>query len=191
VILMVKAPLPGKVKTRLSRRIGSTEALRFYRVTTDRLIRNLARDTRWQLVLAVSPDNRRCARFWPMNLPRLTQGAGGLGERMARLLQAAPGRPIIVIGSDIPGVKACHVANALKKITGTNLVLGPSGDGGFWLIARHARPLTRRIFDNVRWSTEFALADTTRIWQRSVELATCLRDVDTVEDYWQWRRKLL
>jgi hypothetical protein len=154
---MVKAPLPGTVKTRLSRQIGSTEALRFYRVTTDRLIRNLARDKRWQLVLAVSPDNRRRAKFWPASLPRVAQGAGGLGVRMIRLLQSSPGRPIALIGSDIPGIRACHVASALKKITGANLVLGPAGDGGFLAdrktcaadAARHLRwrPLVDRIRD--------------------------------------------
>ncbi|MGD9920645.1 MAG: DUF2064 domain-containing protein [Pseudorhodoplanes sp.] len=191
VILMVKAPLPGTVKTRLSRRVGATEALRFYRVTTDRLIRNLARDTRWQLVLAVSPDNRRCATFWPASLPRLAQGPGALGTRMARLLHASPGRPIVLIGSDIPGLRACHVASALKKITGANLVLGPAGDGGFWLIGRHARPLRRGIFDGVRWSTEFAMVDTVRNWSGPVDIAPCLRDVDTVEDYLLWRQKLL
>lgn len=191
VILMVKAPLPGTVKTRLSRQIGSTEALRFYRVTTGRLIRNLARDSRWQLVLAVSPDNRRRAKFWPASLPRVAQGAGGLGVRMMRLLQSPPGRPVVLIGSDIPGIRASHVASALKKMTGANLVLGPAGDGGFWLIARHARPVRRGMLDGVRWSTEFAMADTVRKWPGPVDFAPCLRDVDTVDDYLQWRRKLL
>lgn len=188
VIVMVKAPLPGRVKTRLSNQIGSTEALRFYRVTTAKIIRTLARDTRWQLALAVAPDNHIRSRSWPVNVPRLPQGSGGLDQRMGRLLSLSRGHPTMLIGSDIPGVRPADIALALRKVTGSNLVLGPAGDGGFWLIARRARPLRRAVFDNVRWSTGFAMADTVRNWAGSVAFAASLPDVDTIADYLRWRR---
>jgi rSAM/selenodomain-associated transferase 1 len=188
VIVMVKAPLPGRVKTRLASEIGSTEASRFYRVTAAKIIRTLARDTRWRLALAVAPDNYRRSRFWSGTVTRLAQGTGGLGDRMARILSLPSGCPIVLIGSDIPGIAPNHIASAIRKVTGTTLVIGPSGDGGFWLIARHARPLRRGIFDNVRWSTEFAMADTVRNWAGPVDFAPSLRDVDTIEDYLRWRR---
>lgn len=188
VIVMVRAPLPGKTKTRLSRQIGSTEALRFYRVTAATVLRRLARDPRWQLALAVTPDHHVRSRFWPAGVARLPQGAGRLGQRMRLLLSATRGRHVVLIGSDIPGVRSTHVAGALRKITTSNLVLGPASDGGFWLIATHARPLRRDLFDKARWSSEFALADTARSWGGAVALATRLSDVDTLEDYLQWRR---
>jgi rSAM/selenodomain-associated transferase 1 len=188
VIVMVRAPLPGKTKTRLSRQIGSTEALRFYRAATSTVLRRLASDTRWQLAVAVTPDHHVRSRFWPAGVTRLSQGPGGLGERMRALLSGMRGRPIVLIGSDIPRIRAAHIAAALRKTTASNLVLGPADDGGYWLIAAHARPLRRAIFDNVRWSTEFALADTVRNWAGPVSLAAGLSDVDTLEDYLQWRR---
>lgn len=190
VIVMVRAPLPGKTKTRLSRQIGSTEALRFYRATTATVLRRLASDPRWQLAVAVTPDHHVHSRFWPADVARLPQGSGDLGQRMRALLSGARGRPIVLIGSDIPGIRAAHIAAALRKTTASNLVLGPADDGGYWLIAAHARPLRRAIFDNVRWSTEFALADTVRIWGGAVALATGLSDVDTLEEYLQWRRDI-
>jgi glycosyltransferase A (GT-A) superfamily protein (DUF2064 family) len=107
---------------------------------------------------------------------------------MARILSLPSGCPIVLIGSDIPGIAPNHIASAIRKVTGTTLVIGPSGDGGFWLIARHARPLRRGIFDNVRWSTEFAMADTVRNWAGPVDFAPSLRDVDTIGDYLRWRR---
>lgn len=188
VIVMVRAPLPGKTKTRLSRPIGSTEALRFYRTTTARVLRRLGRDTRWQLALAVTPDHHIRSRFWPADMRRIPQGRGGLGKRMRVLLSGTRGRPVVLIGSDIPGVRSAHVAAALRRITGSNLVLGPAGDGGFWLIATHARRLRPEVFDNVRWSSEFAMADTIRDWRGAVALAPRLCDVDTLADYLRWRR---
>lgn len=187
VIVMVRAPLPGKTKTRLSSQIGSTEALRFYRATTARVLRNLARSPRWELALAVTPDHHVRSRFWPAEVVRIPQGVGALGQRMRVLLSGARGRPIVLIGSDIPGIRAAHVAAALQRVTASNLVLGPAEDGGYWLIATHARPIRRDVFDNVRWSTEFALADTVKNWGGAMVLSTRLFDVDTLEDYLRWR----
>ena len=56
VVVMVKEPVAGRVKTRLARGIGAVQACRFYRTATANLIARLAADPRWQLVLAVSPD---------------------------------------------------------------------------------------------------------------------------------------
>ena len=189
LILMVKAPRPGRVKSRLAKQIGSTEALRFYRVTTGRLIRSLSRDPRWRLAIAVTPDADRDARFWPAEVPRLPQGGGALGPRMVRLLSTSSQNPVVVIGSDIPGIKPAQIADALQKLTGSKLVFGPAPDGGYWLIARGAgaRPFRRGVFDNVRWSTAYAMADTVAAWGGPVVLARQLADVDTIADYRQWR----
>jgi uncharacterized protein len=191
VIVMVKAPRPGRVKSRLSRQIGSAEALRFYRSTTASVLRRLSRDPRWRLALAVTPDGDRYSRFWPSEVPRLPQGGGGLGPRMVRLLSRSSRHPTVVIGSDIPGITPSHIADALRKVTGQNLVLGPSVDGGYWLIARGAgaRPLKRDAFDDVRWSSEHAMADTVAAWAGPVDVAQQLSDVDTIEDYRRWRAR--
>jgi len=189
VILMVKAPRPGRVKSRLSKLIGSSEALRFYRVTTARLIRSLSRDPRWRLAIAVTPDTDCYASFWPAEVPRIRQGRGALGARMVRLLSLSSRQPVVVIGSDIPGVRPAHMADALRQVTGSNLVLGPAPDGGYWLIARGAgaRPFKSGVFDNVRWSTAFAMDDTIAAWGGPVGFAPQLADVDTIADYCQWR----
>jgi uncharacterized protein len=189
VILMVKTPRPGRVKSRLAKQIGSTEALRFYRVTTARLIRSLARDPRWRLAIAVTPDADRLSRFWPAEVPRLPQGVGGLGARMVRLLLRTSQHPVVVIGSDIPGVQPAHITDALRQVTGSNLVLGPAPDGGYWLIARGAgaRPFKPGVFDDVRWSTASAMDDTVAAWGGPVDFVHELADVDTIADYRQWR----
>lgn len=187
VILMVRAPVAGAIKTRLAADIGSAEALRFYRGTTAAMIRRLARDPRWRMVLAVTPDRDCHARFWPTSLPRLPQRKGDLGRRMLRLLAGPAGQPAVLIGSDIPDIRASDIADALRKVGRTRLVLGPSKDGGFWLIARSAWPLPGKLFDDVRLSTEHALADTLKRWNAAAGLVSTLADVDSHKDYLTWR----
>jgi hypothetical protein len=153
LVLMAKAPVLGRVKTRLAREIGPLAALRFHRLTAERLIRTLGRDRRWRLVVATTPGPRFRARLVP-------QGEGDLGARMRRLLERFPHGPVVIIGADIPGVTPAHVEAAFRALAAHDLVFGPASDGGYWLVGAKRRPLPAGLFRNVRWSTEHALADT-------------------------------
>lgn len=158
LFVMVKEPRPGKVKTRLGREIGMVSAAWWYRHQTARLLRRL-RDPRWDLVLAVAPDAEGLAsRVWPSGLARLPQGRGDLGQRMQRLLNAAPG-PACLIGSDIPGVTRFHVDRAFATLGRQDAVFGPAPDGGYWLIGKRAG-LKLPPLAPVRWSSAHALGDT-------------------------------
>lgn len=181
VVVMVKEPRPGRVKTRLAAGIGPGAAAWWFRHQTARLLRRL-RDPRWALVLAVSPDREgRASRVWPAELPRLPQGGGDLGQRMARLL-ARPG-PVLVIGGDIPGITRAHLARALRALAASDAVFGPAPDGGYWLIGLGPRPAPPGFLRGVRWSTPHALADSlATLTQRRVTLTDMLDDVDTKAD---------
>ena len=101
---MVKEPRAGRVKTRLGRGIGMTAAAWWYRHQAARTLRRLS-DPRWRILLAVSPNREGMrSRVWPGHLPRIGQGGGDLGQRMARILAATPG-PSVLIGSDIPDIR--------------------------------------------------------------------------------------
>jgi uncharacterized protein len=187
LFVMVKAPVAGAAKTRLAGTIGSVEALRFYRSITASLLRRVGSDPRWRTVLAVSPDRHLHSRFWPMSLPRVAQGRGDLGERMQRLLDSSPG-PNLLVGSDVPGIRASHIAAALQALSRRGIVFGPSEDGGFWLVGARNYPTVPRPFRNVRWSTEHALADTLSNIPGPAGFAATLADVDTETDWRRWRR---
>ncbi len=184
LIVMVKEPHPGRVKTRLGRGIGRVAAAWWFRHQTASLLRQLD-DPRWQLWLAVSPDSEGLqSRVWPAHLPRLPQGRGDLGARMSRLMRGAPTGPVCVIGGDIPGVTRAHVARAFAALGRHDAVFGPAPDGGFWLVGlRRTAPPPPEFFKGVRWSSEFALSDSLatlpglRIAQTDI-----LADVDTIED---------
>ena len=184
LIIMVKEPRPGRVKTRLGREIGMTAAAWWFRHQTGALLRRLE-DPRWQIVLAVAPDREGLqSRVWPGHLPRWAQGGGNLGARMARMLGQVPRGPACLIGADIPGITRAHIAEAFQALGDQDAVFGPAPDGGYWLIGlKHPRRQPPGFFKGVRWSTEHALADSmaTLPNHRVAQVAT-LRDVDTADD---------
>lgn len=184
LVLMIKEPRPGRVKTRLGRELGMTTAAWWFRHQVRRLICRL-RDPRWDLVLAVSPDAEGLvSRVWPGDLPRWPQGRGDLGDRMSRALYSFGPGPVVVIGADIPGITAPRIAEAFAALGRADAVLGPAPDGGYWLIGwagRRALPV--RLFEGVRWSTAHTRADTLAgLRDCRVALVSELQDVDTVAD---------
>lgn len=189
LILFVKAPRLGAVKTRLAAGIGPLAAWRFYDAMLHRLWRRLGHDPRWQTVLAVSPDAAR----WPAGLHRQPQGRGDLGRRMARAMaghgrhrgHGGHGGPVVLVGGDIPDLGRHHVAQALKALQRSDAVFGPAADGGFWLVGLRRGHWAARLFTGVRWSSVHALADTKANLPRGsrVTMLETLRDVDTPTDY--------
>jgi hypothetical protein len=185
LIIMVREPRLGAVKTRLAAEIGTVEATRFYRSVTVALIRRLAFDRRWKTVLAVAPDTARMPRSWPAGVQRVAQGGGDIGARMGRLMRSQSGAAVL-IGSDIPCVEASHIAQAFMLLHRNDAVFGPAEDGGFWLVGLKPLPHLPNIFRDIRWSGPDALGDTlANLAGRKVGLAAKLADVDDQETYWR------
>ncbi len=187
LIIMVKEPRLGTVKTRLAREIGAVAATGFYRCVTANLIRRLARDRRWHTVLAVAPDSALASPSWPDDIDRLPQGRGDIGQRMERQLSRdCSDGPAVLVGSDIPGLRASHIADAFALLRRHGVVFGPAEDGGFWLIGIAPGVRLAGLFDGVRWSSQHALADTLENAAGTrVALAATLSDVDDAASYRQ------
>ncbi len=184
LIVMVKEPRAGRVKTRLGRDIGMVPAAWWFRHAVRRLLRNVT-DPRWDLLMAVSPDVEGLrSRVWPEHLQRIPQGRGDLGQRMAHLLALPQKGPVVIIGGDIPGVRRHHIADAFAKLGRKRAVFGPATDGGYWLVGlKRTTPPPRQMFKGVRWSTEHALADTLATMPGyAPAYAATLQDVDTAAD---------
>ena len=187
LVIMVKAPHAGRVKTRLAAAIGAIEAVRCYRVMLARTVRRLA-DGRWNTWLAVTPDGaaRRMAARGTAVVP---QGPGGLGERMQRLMDGMPPGPVVIVGSDIPGIGRGDVAAAFRALGGHDAVLGPADDGGYWLVGQRRVPRVLRLFEGVRWSSAETLGDTiANLAENKVSLLRTMGDLDEEADYLRWRR---
>ena len=91
-----------------------------------------------------------------------------------------------LVGSDIPHLRAGHIARAFALLGQHDLVFGPASDGGFWLVgAKRTRPLPQTLFAGVRWSTPTTLAETLAGLPKHVTtaLADTLDDVDDAAAY--------
>ena len=183
LIVMVKEPRPGRVKTRLGQDIGLVGSAWWFRHQTRALLRRLE-DPRWRLVLAVSPDIAGLnSRVWPSHIARLPQGSGDLGARMAGALRSELG-PACVVGADIPGITRARIAEALAILGDHDAVFGPAPDGGYWLVGlKHPQRAPNGLFQNVRWSSDHAFADSmATLPGYRIGRAATLRDVDTLDD---------
>ena len=185
LVIFVKEPRPGQVKTRLARETGFVRAAHWHRHQCLAIIRRLSTDPRWQTLLAVTPDMEGLnSRIWPGDLPRVGQGVGNLGVRMARIMRVLPPGPVVIIGSDIPGATSSRVGMAFKLLGRKDAVFGPSPDGGYWLVGlKRIRAVSARTFEGVRWSSKSTLSDSlASLDLGSIGFADTLQDVDTVQD---------
>ncbi len=194
LVIFARRPQLGQVKRRLARDIGAVAALQVYRTLLQRTIRLLGHDARWRTWLAVTPDSARSGPepCWPAGLPRVAQGAGDLGQRMGRVLNALPPGHAVIVGTDIPDIAANHVQAAFRRLQEADAVFGPAADGGYWLAGFRRFPPAPLPFAGVRWSSPAALADTFAncppAWR--IGLIDELADMDSGDDWRAWRRRV-
>ncbi|WP_321393145.1 TIGR04282 family arsenosugar biosynthesis glycosyltransferase [Emcibacter sp.] len=185
LVIFLKAPRIGTVKTRLARDLGRVPAWVFYRRQVQKLIRRL-RDPRWEMTLFVSPDRFALSgNFWPHNLLHQAQGRGDLGQRMQRAFDGLPSGPAVIIGGDIPDITKADISAAFRSLENHDMTFGPAEDGGYWLVGMRRRPRILRPFEKVRWSTEHALEDTLANIHPECRIARLrtLTDIDDITDF--------
>jgi uncharacterized protein len=184
LVVMAKLPVAGSVKTRLARDIGVAAATRFARATAAALLQRVGHDRRWQTILAVAPDSGAWSRAWPGGLARMPQGRGDLGARMQRIFDDPHAGPVVIVGTDVPGIRPGHISQAFRLLGRHDAVFGPASDGGYWLVGLRRRPRVPRPFANVRWSSPHALADTlANLASCKVAFVATLSDVDDAQAF--------
>lgn len=185
LFIFLKAPVAGRVKTRLGRDIGLGRAAALFRVMTAQTIARASAGP-WRTVLAVDPPTALAGggHLWPLHLDRVSQASGNLGQRMGAVFNQAPRGPTIIIGADAPDLRAHHIRDAFNKLGSNDAVFGPADDGGYWLIGLAGRRAIPGLFDNVRWSTEFTLNDTMNNLPRNFSVAklSTITDIDEGKD---------
>jgi rSAM/selenodomain-associated transferase 1 len=186
LVVFARYPRLGTGKRRLAKDIGAVEALRFQRIMLSLILRRLGHDGRWTTWLAITPDR---SGPWPRGFRALPQGQGDLGRRMASIAGRLPPGPVVIIGSDIPGIAAADIVAAFRALGSTDAVFGPATDGGYWLVGLRRRPHFIDPFANVRWSSQHALADTlANLADNEIAMLRPLLDID---DGASWHRHAL
>lgn len=186
VAVFARAPRPGRVKTRLAATVGRAEAARLYASFIRDTVDPLQRAETFQPVLyaASAEDRDPLAKLSP-DLPLRTQQGSHLGQRMTNALAEQTERHglALLVGTDAPTLPIAHLLCAVRKLETTDVVLGPSADGGYYLIG--IRSVVPALDDTIRWSSPHALADTLRCLRsqgRRVGLTPPWYDVDDGDD---------
>lgn len=190
ILVFVRAPQPGRVKTRLAAAVGDEAALRIYtRLAEHTLaeVRALAAEDVAVRVHYAPADAGDEVRAWLGAGPLYLQQANGdLGKRMmdafARAFADGADR-VVIVGSDLPEVSASLLRRAFELLDAHPAVIGPARDGGYYLLG--LRRMVNGIFDGIEWSTPSVLRTTLeRFSAAGVEPAALeeLADVDTVDD---------
>ena len=109
---------------------------------------------------------------------------------MQRIFDRFGKGPLIIAGTDIPFIKREMIADAFRRLRGADAVFGRAEDGGYWLVGLRRRPKRLAPFENVRWSSPFALADTLKnLSSHRIAFAATLFDIDTEADYRRFLRQ--
>jgi uncharacterized protein len=188
ILVFVRAPEAGRVKTRLAAEIGEAAALEVYRQLAEHTLRAARGVAGAEVRVLFTPaDAGEAVRGWLGGEARYeAQAEGDLGQRLEAAFEAAfadGARRVLVVGSDLPTLTPALLRHALAVLACNPAVLGPAHDGGYYLLGLRApRP---RLFRGMPWSTPAVFAET---WRRlraaGVEpvLLPTLRDVDYVSD---------
>ena len=184
MVVFAREPVAGQVKSRLAGGIGAEAAARVYAETLDHTL-EVATSSGARVVLSMA-DVPSAGWIRDIDRPVEIQRGDDLGDRMddafARRFAEGEQR-VVVVGSDCPWIGATHIAKAAAKLGGSDAVLGPSTDGGYWLVAQ--KPPGLAIFDRIPWSSPDTMDRTrklvTALGGTLTELDE-LVDIDTVED---------
>ena len=188
LIVFVKAPRPGAVKTRLAAALGPDAAAGLYRAMAGEEIRRTApRSGEYERTFFFAPaDARAEIADWLPGEALAPQEEGDLGARMSAAFASAfagGARRVVIVGTDVPACGREHVAEALRSLDDHDLVLGPTHDGGYYLIALdRPRPA---LFQSIPWSTPSVLpatAERAGVLGLAVRMLDPLPDIDTLAD---------
>ena len=186
LLIFIRNPQLGKVKTRLARTLGDVEALRIYKILLEKTH-----------AAALGCEAERCLFYsdfvdeqdgWsPAFFQKKVQNSGDLGQRMQSAFQQAfesGAQKSVIIGSDCPELSGVVLQRAFDLLDEADFVIGPVPDGGYYLLGMKA--LESSVFQNIEWSTESVRAKTVAkilAAGKTYALLPMLSDVDTEEDW--------
>ena len=194
VALFVRAPVPGRVKTRLAVGLGEEGACQLYQAMVADILGTLKVSG---LPIHLFHDDKESSALplaWRDAAAQVRpQGGEDIGERMSAAFAdcfAQEIEQVILVGSDIPDLDARIIGAAREALVTHDAALAPALDGGYGLIALKSQQYRPELFTEILWSTGQVLSATLQRFaacRLSVALLPVLRDIDTMADllaYW-------
>jgi len=183
LMVFVRNPKLGTVKTRLAVTVGDKMALEIYMELmrhTAEVTQKLSADRK----VFYSDKIEKYDVWTEMSFSKALQTKGTLGKRMENAFSSAfeqGYKKVLIVGSDLYSLKASHIEKALKQLDKKEVVIGPAQDGGYYLLGLNKK--LPALFCNKNWGTSSVLKETLKdLRTKSVALMEPLNDVDDFED---------
>lgn len=185
LIIFIKNPVEGNVKTRLAKDIGHPKALTIYKYLLA-YTRKLSSSVQANRLLFYDNEVAVGDEWAESNFKKFPQTGEDLGSRMFNAFQTAESkgnRNIIIIGSDCIQLTSELIKHAFSELERHDFVIGPAKDGGYYLLGMKYPEI--RVFENKRWSTSTVFTDTLKDIKglsKTVFVLPELTDIDTLAD---------
>ena len=202
IVLMTRWHAIYRCKSRLSEDIGALHAAKIQEKLTNHTIkvaRKIQKEGLADVKVAIDGIGIQAAKKWALRnkIQKIeTQGAGNLGTKMKRqFLKTHSDQvryPVLLIGTDLPSISCFDLTQAIQTLNNKDMVLGPSSDGGYWLIGlsnKMINPLFSLPFSGISWGTDKVLKETIRIAslnQIDYQLLQTKNDLDNIVDLSPW-----
>ena len=207
IVLMTRWDSIYRCKSRLAKEIGALKAAKIQEKLTQHTI-NVAQEIQKEglaeIRVAIDGIGIKAARRWAVKnkiQTIATQGPGNLGTKMKRQFLKAHAEKntsdqitnsILLIGTDLPSLSRCDLIKAIQILNHKEMVLGPSTDGGYWLIGLSNKllsPLFLWPFSGINWGTDEVLGKTIKLATLNkidFQLLQTKNDLDNIRDLSPW-----
>jgi uncharacterized protein len=191
LIILSKYPELGKVKTRLAAQTSDDFAFKCFDKMFEHHISTYSNLNSISTVVYLAQEEKLSdfkTRFNSTCFSKL-QSSGDLGEKLKNAVNAEfenGANKVIVIGTDCPSLMPSDINNALTLLNDNDVAIGPSEDGGYYLIGLKDSTLTNTLFSEINWSTDSVFKETVskvRKENKSYEKLRVLYDIDTKVEY--------
>tara|TARA_Y100001968_G_scaffold305197_1_gene320859 strand:- start:330 stop:1037 length:708 start_codon:yes stop_codon:yes gene_type:complete len=207
IVLMTKWHAINRCKSRLSKEIGAINAAKIQEKLTNHtiaVIKQIKKEGQADIKIAIDGIGIKAAKRWArlkMVEEIVIQGPGNLGIKMKRqflkthsekTISNQVSKPIVLIGTDLPSISHLDLIQALEILNHKEMVLGPSIDGGYWLIGLSKKllnPLCSWPFSGIEWGSDKVLSETIRLANLNkidFELLQKRNDLDNLVDLSPW-----
>ena len=207
IVLMTKWHAIFRCKSRLANDIGAFKAAKIQKILTNHTInvaKKIQKEGHADIKVAIDGIGIKAAKKWAAlhKIKKVEiQGPGNLGTKMKRQflkthreqnLSLQIRNPILIIGSDLPSISHFELIQAIQTLKHKEMVLGPSSDGGYWLIGLSKKllnPLCTWPFSGINWGSDKVLQETIRLAslnQIDYQLLQTKNDLDNIIDLSPW-----
>ncbi len=196
ILLFVRYPEIGRVKTRLETHLDQDKILSLYRYFIEDILSTLHGYEYPVSVCYWPPEKGEDIQAWlGASLAYCPQKGEDIGQRMRNAFTEAFANDVdqaILLGSDFPDLDPLIIDQAFDALSRNDVTLGPAVDGGYYLIGFNRHTFSKEVFTGISWGTEQVFEETIRKIEHAglkVHLLPEWQDIDTFEDLWLFYKR--